>query len=427
MSGGIKSKSVSIFLTLFVIITLVMLGPASAISLNLSAPNDAAQGQDVEFSINMELETPDQYLPIAYTELVFTGPDGFEETCKVFNDGSYMDCALDLTIEVVFNTGYGQGYGIGYGYGYNYGYNYQFFGYGYGYGYGSYGEEPEATYNIIWHTTNEIDAGDYNVQARMHVIQDDYYDELPFSYCDVMLGMYREWYHFAGNGSSYYDPYIDLHYDGVIDLSDIAVFAAEHSDDAEMYGRFVEYLRLVSSNGTINPQLDVFPEGGDGVIDLSDVAFFSQHYYAENSEAWCAIQIDRYHEGNYEIYETNSESFEITVPEEQQNNGNGGRDPARRGGYNNINQTINDTTPTDQGNNQELNQQEGNGEDLLNNEASTTTDAQGGGNIFSAITGAIAGVGNSLGLGATVSYLIALLILVLVILGIFRRVNKKKN
>ena len=417
MKKGIKSKSVSVFLTLMVIVTLVMLGPASAISLNLAAPNNAVQGQDVSFSVNMELNYPDQYLPIAFTEFVFTGPNGFQETCKVYNDGSYTDCSLDLDVDVIFNTGYGIGDRLSYGYGYNYGQNYQYFGYGYGYGYGNYENGSEATYNIIWHTPADANAGDYQVKARMHVVQADYYDQIPYDYCDVMFGMYQEWFYQVGSNMSYYDPELDLNVDGIVDLQDVGIFSQNNSADSVMYGRFEEFFRIPRENNNINSYLDVFPEDeGDGILSLSDVGVFSKRYYGEHNEAWCAVQLTGYNEKKYEIYESDKESFEITVPSQAQTSGGSS---GRRSELTSDEEII-EINPVDE-QNTEGNNVSGNG-GSVNNEDSTNQEEST--NILGAITGAVTGLGSVIGLGSTPSYLLAIFILLMIILVVSRKMKK---
>ena len=49
-----KHKSISVFLTSLVIVTLILMGPANAISINISNPNDATQGEKVNFEIDPE-------------------------------------------------------------------------------------------------------------------------------------------------------------------------------------------------------------------------------------------------------------------------------------------------------------------------------------------------------------------------------------
>ncbi|MCD4760163.1 LamG domain-containing protein [archaeon] len=221
MNGGFH-KSISVVFTLAVIVMLVFLGPASAVQVILSQPSDITQGQAVSFDITVEFDNPDQYLPIQYTDIIFTGPNDFEETCRVYNDGSYDNCDLNIDVTVSFDTGYGDG--LGFGYDYNDG-NYYNFGEGYGYGYGYYGTTPEISYNIIWHTPSGINPGEYEVRADMYAIgEDQYQDYYGFSYCGAMEGMYIEWLSLNPQGTDY-DSNLDLYPDGKIDISDIIIFS----------------------------------------------------------------------------------------------------------------------------------------------------------------------------------------------------------
>jgi hypothetical protein len=305
-----KHKSISVFLTSLVIVTLILMGPANAISINISNPNDATQGEKVNFEIVVDLESPDMYLPIAYTNLIFTKPNDEQFECKVYNDGS-TDCE-NIEAIVTFDLTYGQGNQFGYGYGYDsnngYGYENTYFGYGYGYGYA--GEDGKITYNITLNLENNSEIGEYKVKAETYVITEDSADDNQgFAYCDTMLGMYREYYYLVGgNGLNHT---IDLNNDSIVNLEDFVLFATNPSNDSEMFGRFSEYFRFIYENGSINQNLDVFPEnGGDGVINLSDLVIFAQYYNSEGSEAWCAAQISLI-EGVERKYISNTQNFNV--------------------------------------------------------------------------------------------------------------------
>jgi len=152
----------SIFFTILVITLLLLVGPAKAVQVNISQPNDANAGEDVEFSLTVEIESQDSYLPIQYSEITITGPNGFEETCTIENEN--VSCPLDLEVSISYNSS------IGYGYGYGYDHNY---GYGYDFGYG-YGNNPGAIfYDITWHTPENLDEGEYTAKARVHAESDE--------------------------------------------------------------------------------------------------------------------------------------------------------------------------------------------------------------------------------------------------------------
>ncbi len=426
-------KSLSVVFTSLIILTLVLMGPANAVSILISEPNDANQGGDVEFTVTVDLTTPDMYLPVAYTNLIFTNPDGSQFECKVFNDGS-TDCD-NINAEVTFDTSYGEGHQFGYGYGYQpdygYGYEYTYFGYGYGYGYGYWDENGQITYDITLHLEENSQVGEYKVKAETFVASEDSFDDNQgFDYCDTMLGMYRGYYNARNENGSFYDPALDLHPDGVIDLSDISVFGAHHSDDAELFGRFVEFFRF-RANQTVNPELDVYPEDeGDGIINLSDVVIFAQHYFSEDADVWCAEQISLI-PGVERAYLSEEQSFVVSEETQEQNTPNGGGPSGGSGGCGQgyvrdeiTGQCVLDTTqlniePTTTEGPTEGEGQEGSGEENGNRQSGEGTD------VFNAITGAVVGAGDSIGLGETLSYLLSLLIFALIITG-FVRVFRRK-
>lgn len=156
-----KKSMISVLLTTFVIGLILLSGPASAVVVDFAtAPNDANKGSDVSFTITVDINDPDNYLPVQYTNLIFTSPDGSTNTCKVYMDGS-DDCD---DVEVVLTNDMGYDYGYGYGYDNNNGYGYNF-GYGYGYGYASsYGQ---ITFDVVWSTPTALVDGVYYVQANV--------------------------------------------------------------------------------------------------------------------------------------------------------------------------------------------------------------------------------------------------------------------
>ena len=160
---------ISFFLTFVVVSLLFLSGPAAAVTVSLTDPNDASQGSDVSFTLTVDINDPDTYLPIQYTNIIISGPDGFSQICKVNMDGT-SDCS-DVDVSVENNVGYDYGFGYGYdsriGYGYSFGDNY-----GYGYG-GAYGL---ITYTVIWHTTYSLITGTYTAKADVHAEGSDVHD-----------------------------------------------------------------------------------------------------------------------------------------------------------------------------------------------------------------------------------------------------------
>lgn len=396
---------------------LVLLGPASAVQIILNAPDDIIQGEDVSFNVTVEFDVPDQYLPIQYTDIIFTGPNSFEKTCRVYNDGSYSNCDLDLDIIVSFNTGFGEGIGFGYDYGYG---SYHAFGEGYGYGYGYYGGVPEINYEIIWHTVRDLPAGEYDVKAEMFALGDDQYQDFyGFSYCGAMEGMYIEWISLNPPESDY-DSNLDLYEDGVIDLSDIVIFSQNrfneswcgiYSGDEDcsiLYGRFKEFYRI-RSNGGYNENLDL---NDDADVDFDDLLIFLQN----REETWCADQIAFLFEAVSHIFGSSTESFNINSPVETTSSGDS------RGRRNPINETNETLIEVEENNNEE---------ELLSEEQvveeTPVLISEESKNLFNSITGAVTGLGDSIGLGATLSYIAAILLFFIILLGGFGIVRVVKR
>ena len=405
-----KHKISSILFTTLIIFTLVLMGPASAITINIGEPNDANQGEDVQFQVSVDLDTPDMYLPIAYTTLIFTNPDNTQFECRVYNDGS-TNCD-NIEVIVTSNLTYGQGIQYGYGYGYGYGYEYTHFGYGYGYGYA--GENGQMTYDVTLHLESDSQIGDYAVRAETYVASEDSINS-EYSPCEIMLGMYRTHYVLINQEGSYYDPELDLNEDGTIDLSDIVVFATNYSGDAELFGRFQEFMRF-NGDQTFNPALDL---NGDGIINLSDIVLFASN----QEESWCAVQLDLIDEGVERTYVSDEVEFTVSsVPVEQSQTGNYGG--GRSSGGNN--QPVADVEPVEEQNAEDYNNPETSTGDKL--ETSTGDENIGFfSGFFSAITGAVVGAGESLGLGETMYYLFALFLLGMIVVGIARRFRKKSE
>ncbi len=410
MNGGLH-KSISVFLTLSIITILVLMGPASAVQVILSNPNNANQGEDVEFDITVELEAPDQYLPVQYTEVTFTGPNDFEETCKIYNDGTVSDCSLNLDVDVDFGN-YGEGYRFGYDY--NDGNNY-YFGYGYGYGYGYYGNAPEITYHIVWHTPGSLNSGNYDVLAKVYAIsEDEYYDWSPFSYCGVMEGMYIEWLSLNPGGADY-DSNLDLNQDGKNDLTDVVIFSQnkdnetwceENGDCSLLYGRFKEFLRVQTEGNVINEDLDL---NDDNVVDIDDIILFGQNL---DDESWCAAKIALSYEGISHTFGSSTKGFTISTPVLSSGSSGG----SGRGIWKDL---FEEETQEEQNNEDSSNQN-------VQEEEFTQEQQTENRNIFNDITGAVAGLGEDLGLGKTISYLFSILIIFLVIFYGFRLFSKRR-
>jgi len=149
---------ISVLLTGFVIALLLLSGPVTALTVSVTQPNNADKGNDVSFSITNEISDPD-LLPIQYTDLIITGPNGFSKICRINNDGT-DDCAdVDITVSssptITYASGSQYGFDANLGSGYN-------LGNGFGYQGGGTGT---ITYDIVWHTPSTLEDGTYNANA----------------------------------------------------------------------------------------------------------------------------------------------------------------------------------------------------------------------------------------------------------------------
>ncbi len=418
-----QHKITSFVLTSIIIVMLVFLGPASAVRLNISDIEDAAQGQDVSFNVDVELTSPDQYLPVKYADLIITGPNNFSETCRVYNDGSLGDCSLDLDVLVNFNVpyGFGHGFGVDYGYGYGYGYGY-YFGEGYGYGYaGAYTEGPEISYTVTWHTTSDVNPGDYKVKAKLFAAGEDQYEDYGiYSYCGVMEGMFLEAVveNNFPNGTEHGSD-LDLNQDGEVDLTDIVIFSQteELRNNSTLYGMFKEYFRHRDENGAMNEDLDL---NDDGVVDGADIiVYVSEHY---QDEAWCAGQIALISEGVEHEFVSGEKSFSILAVQTTVT-------PTTGGGGNTYTGTTgvrNETNNTEENNGEVVSEESGSnlGTSVAEDNNQQETSNKG---LFNTITAAVVGAGEAIGLGETMSYILSLLLVTGIVVGSARVFRKKRN
>ncbi len=178
---------VSVILTILVISIYLIPNFASAISVAISDIANTNKGNDIRFSVTIDILDTDRYVPISSTNLTiqYTGSDQIDKLeCEIQPAGEYT-CyrtkgnhtaeftAINITATKDESLGYGYGDGYGYGYGYSpsygYGYGYEHnFGYGYGYGYGNgEGNFGKITYNVLWHTPVNLQPGIYSATARL--------------------------------------------------------------------------------------------------------------------------------------------------------------------------------------------------------------------------------------------------------------------
>jgi hypothetical protein len=177
---------ISVVLTLLVIGIYLIPNFASAISVAISDILDTNKGNDVSFNITIDIEDPDRFVPINFTNLTIehTGTEHVDKlVCTIEANGEFAcertkgnhttgftDIDITATKDQSLGFGYGYGYANGYGYapdsGYGYAHN---FGYGYGYGYGNgQGNFGKITYSVLWHTPVNLHPGEYSAIAKLY-------------------------------------------------------------------------------------------------------------------------------------------------------------------------------------------------------------------------------------------------------------------
>ncbi|MFZ3169164.1 MAG: PGF-pre-PGF domain-containing protein [Candidatus Methanoperedens sp.] len=152
----------STVVTLFIVIMLIISGPAQAVSVSiLGLQGPYTQGSSIQFQVKIDINDPDQFVPAKDISLNLTGPTN---PSAVFSlDGKKV--SGDSIIKITgFQIPQASDFGYGYGYGkdsFGYGYGYESFGYGYGYGYGKitdfgygygYGRRTDSGYGYGYNT-----------------------------------------------------------------------------------------------------------------------------------------------------------------------------------------------------------------------------------------------------------------------------------
>lgn len=117
-NGGKHKKLgvLAVLLTFFIIILLVLTGPAYALSMNLSSDKtDVKRGESISFDVDLNLDS-NQYLDMGSITLVLEGP--LHKECVFSKTGSIINgCDGVSSIVLVSKTNGSYGYGYGYGYG----------------------------------------------------------------------------------------------------------------------------------------------------------------------------------------------------------------------------------------------------------------------------------------------------------------------
>lgn len=287
-----KRRSLSVMFTFLIITTLILIGPAQAVQVNIiTEPNNAVAGEDVIFVAEVKIEDQDAYVPITYTNIIFEGPENFSETCKYTHDTGILEC--DLDVEVNFYVDAPQGYGYGYSYGYGYGYD---FGYGYGYNQGN------LFYSINWHTPTDATGGDYTVKVVAVAEGDETYEfssgEKEFTiinYCSTMFEMFKDSYN-TETGDDEYNIIFDLNGDGFINIVDFAMFASFYNNQTwcqeqiepveegyclVAFSLFEDSYNTEEGDVSYDPRFDL---NGDRAVSLTDFGIFASYY---GDEEWC--------------------------------------------------------------------------------------------------------------------------------------------
>jgi PKD repeat protein len=164
-----KSIVSSALITVFIVMMLIISGPAQAVSVIISGlQNDPyTRGSSINFTVSVNITDPDKYVPAANISLDVTGEVNLNRTFALngtpIPDGNPVINITPVNTPQPDQFGYGYGYGVdSVGYGYHFGY-----GYGYGYGYGAGGGTLTYTYNVSINTAS-LPEGDYTAIARLN-------------------------------------------------------------------------------------------------------------------------------------------------------------------------------------------------------------------------------------------------------------------
>lgn len=180
----------SALITIFIVVVLIISGPASAVIVKIVGLDGASitSGDPKTFNITVTLESPDRFVPISDFSLNISKSGTTVKQCKFDTAGNKLspcDAAITtisaISIPNANHFGNGSGYGwdnysSGYGFGYNFsegygwkgsGYGYGN-GYGYGYNYGAGGVDVTFTYQITLSTTGMATGTDYTAKAYLN-------------------------------------------------------------------------------------------------------------------------------------------------------------------------------------------------------------------------------------------------------------------
>ena len=106
-------KVIAIFITLFIVIILLLTGPANAYILGLNVLNkEVFKGENINFTASTQIEIG-EFLKIDYFILKLNGPMSVE--CMFHTNGSIINSCPGITIKNISSAPYNFGYGYGTG------------------------------------------------------------------------------------------------------------------------------------------------------------------------------------------------------------------------------------------------------------------------------------------------------------------------
>ena len=127
LKAGKVSYLTGTSITIIVVVMLILMGPAQAVSVIISGIEPSySEKTNVQFQVSIEITSPDQFVPVTVISLDITGPVNLNRIFSV--DGTPISGDPRISINPVKypdSKDYGYGYGYGYdsrtGYGYNFG------------------------------------------------------------------------------------------------------------------------------------------------------------------------------------------------------------------------------------------------------------------------------------------------------------------
>lgn len=154
-----KSYILGPILPIFVVLMLLMLGPAQAVTVSITGLNNEIN--KVKFQVTIEIKSPDQYVPVQDVSVELSGPDSASRFFDVYGVPISGDSFISIDPVTVPKP---KDYGYGYGYGYDGTTKYDF---GMGNGYGKGDGKLVIKYNIEI-DTKDLEPGTYTADANLN-------------------------------------------------------------------------------------------------------------------------------------------------------------------------------------------------------------------------------------------------------------------